>query len=304
MLRRSISFAISPTPMKIAMNRPSSDIAARPRSLMIFRSSPAVSSPIRYDALISTTANATMEYSTLSRTESLNTCRATSVIARTSAETPSLVLPHLIDEDIFQGVANRVERHQMSAGRRDPRDRRVARHRRWQHHVVAFRADHLGGPAKFDQRAGADFRQRGHELLPPADAERHHLGERSRRDQAAADDDTDAAADRLGVAQDVRAEEDGGAAISQSQDDVAHVATAQRVEAGHRLVEEYHFRIVQQRLGETDALNHALGILPQLQAALRAQPDFVEQARHSRGALGAAVAQQRRERGEQLLRRH
>src|SRR5688500_5276920 len=113
-----------------------------------------------------------MEYSTLSRTESLNTCRATSVIARTSAETPALALPHLLHEEILEGVANRVERDQMSAGRRRPGDRGVRRHRRGKHHVIAIRADHLRRPAKFDQGARALVRQRADDQLPAADTER------------------------------------------------------------------------------------------------------------------------------------
>src|SRR5688572_12214105 len=82
MLRRSISRAIRPMPMKIAMKSPNSDIAASPRSLMILRSCPAVSWPIRYDAAMRRTAKATMLYSTLSRTESLKTCRATRAMVR------------------------------------------------------------------------------------------------------------------------------------------------------------------------------------------------------------------------------
>ena len=44
-------------PMKIAMNRPKTAIAASPRSLMILTSWPAVSWPMSYDAPISSSAN-------------------------------------------------------------------------------------------------------------------------------------------------------------------------------------------------------------------------------------------------------
>ena len=40
-------------PMNTAMNRPNTEVAASPRSLMILTSCPAVSWPIRYDAPIS-----------------------------------------------------------------------------------------------------------------------------------------------------------------------------------------------------------------------------------------------------------
>ena len=46
--------------MNTAMPRPKIDIAARPRSLMILRSWPAVSSLIKNDAAIIRTANTTM----------------------------------------------------------------------------------------------------------------------------------------------------------------------------------------------------------------------------------------------------
>ena len=46
-------------PMKTAMNSPKIDIAARPRSLMIFTSCPAVTWPIRYEAPITSSAKPT-----------------------------------------------------------------------------------------------------------------------------------------------------------------------------------------------------------------------------------------------------
>ena len=52
---------------------------------------------------------------------------------------------------------------------------------------------------------------------------------------------------------------------------------ADRIEARHRLVEEHDLRIVDQRLGQADALDHALRVLAQLHAALGAETDFVEQ---------------------------
>ena len=73
MLRRSTSFDTSPVPMKIAMSRPMAFIVARPRSLITFRSWPAVRRLIRNDAAISTTAKSTRLYGTRSRTDSLNT---------------------------------------------------------------------------------------------------------------------------------------------------------------------------------------------------------------------------------------
>ena len=59
MLRRSTSFHTRPMPMNTAIISPKVAMAASPRSLMILMSCPAVSWPIRYDAAISSTANAT-----------------------------------------------------------------------------------------------------------------------------------------------------------------------------------------------------------------------------------------------------
>ena len=59
----------------------------------------------------------------------------------------------------------------------------------------------------------------------------------------------------------------------------AHVAAAQRIEAGHRLVEDHELGIVDQRLGDADALQHALREFSQLQPALGADADLVEQTR-------------------------
>ena len=101
-------------------------------------------------------------------------------------------------------------------------------------------------------------------------------------DQAALREDGDAAAERFGVAQHVRAEEHGAAAIAQPEDQRADVAAAERIEARHRLVEDHQLGIVDERLRDADALQHALRELAELQPPLGADPDFVEQ-RATRG---------------------
>ena len=75
--------------------------------------------------------------------------------------------------------------------------------------------------------------------------------------------------------------------VAQPEDQRAHVAAAERIEARHRLVEEDDLGIVDQRLREADALNHALRELAQLQPPLGAEPDFVEQ-RATRAAAAPA----------------
>ncbi len=98
--------------------------------------------------------------------------------------------------------------------------------------------------------------------------------------QPAAGDDSDSTAERLGVSQDVRAEEHGAALIAQVEDQMPHVPAAHRIEPGHRLVQEKHLRIVEQRLRDAHALDHAFRELPELQTTLGADARAVQQRRH------------------------
>ena len=114
--------------------------------------------------------------------------------------------------------------------------------------------------------------------------------------QPAARDDGDAAAQRLGVAEDVRAEEHRPALVAQLENQRADVAAAERIEPGHRLVEEDQLRVVEQRLRDADALHHPLRELPQLQAPLGADARPRRAAsRTRRPAIRRAVAEQPRE---------
>ena len=90
----------------------------------------------------------------------------------------------------------------------------------------------------------------------------------------------------------VRAEEDGAPAIAQRQDQIAHFAPAKRIEARHRLVEKHHFGIVDERLRDADALDHALRELPQRQPPLAGDADLSSSADTRRAPLGAVVAEQ------------
>ena len=83
--------------------------------------------------------------------------------------------------------------------------------------------------------------------------------------QTASAQDGDAIAERLRVGQDVGGEEHGLAPGLQVQDDVAHQAAPEGIEAGHGLVEEDHLGIVHEGLGQPRALDHPLGEAPQRQ---------------------------------------
>ena len=84
----------------------------------------------------------------------------------------------------------------------------------------------------------------GHHQLPAARLEREHLGQTAAGDQASVGENRDAAAQGFGVAQHVRAEEHGAAAVAQPQDQRAHVPAPERIEARHRLVENHQLGIV------------------------------------------------------------
>src|SRR6476620_7012089 len=114
MLRRSTSFDTSPIPMKLAMKRPKAEVAARPRSLMILTSCPAVSCPIKYDDAIRSTAKSTRLYGTRSRTDSRNTFTATTLTARTNIlrvrrASARAHLGDTLHEEILQRVSHRIE---------------------------------------------------------------------------------------------------------------------------------------------------------------------------------------------------
>src|SRR5687767_2398082 len=101
-------------PMKMAMNRPNTAVAARPRSLMIFTSWPAVSWPRRYDEAISRTAKNARLYGTRSRTDSLKTLTATQLIARTRIlpacrACPLADLRDAAHEKVLERIPDRVE---------------------------------------------------------------------------------------------------------------------------------------------------------------------------------------------------
>ena len=69
--------------------------------------------------------------------------------------------------------------------------------------------------------------------------------------------------------------------LLQLQNDVAHFAPADRIEAGHRLIEDHDFRIVQNGLSQPDTLKHAFRIFAQLKLFRRFESDFFEHARHA-----------------------
>jgi len=83
-------------------------------------------------------------------------------------------------------------------------------------------------------------------------------------------EDRHAAAECLRIREDVGAEEHGASPIAEPENQMPDLAPAQRIEPGHRFVEKDDFGFVDERLRDTDPLQHALGELTQLQAAFGA----------------------------------
>ena len=258
---------------------------------MILMSCPAVSWPIRYDAAISSTANSDQVVEHLVAHRLLEhvdgdardrphdappSQPAVGAGARPPArtKTSSSVSRSGLSETSVRARPRRA-RASTLLGRR----RRAAARARSGRRRARVRPRRAGASARRARR-GVTPR---HDQLPAAQLEREQVRQAARRDQPPAGEDRHAAAQRLGVAQHVRAEEHRAAAVAQPQDQLADLAPAERVEPRHRLVEEHDLGIVDERLRDADALQHALRELAQLQPALGADADLVEQ-RATRGA--------------------
>src|SRR3954464_2942218 len=117
MLRRSTSFETRPMPMKMAMNKPNTEVAASPSSLMIFPSGPAVSGRRRYDEEMRSTAESTRLYGTRSRTDSRKTLTATTLTActeflRAGRARSRSHFRDTLHEEVFQRISHRIQGHE------------------------------------------------------------------------------------------------------------------------------------------------------------------------------------------------
>ena len=117
-----------------------------------------------------------------------------------------------------------------------------------------------------------------------AAANLRHVGHRQQRVDAAQFlqlalvQNRDPIADVLHVGQQVAAHHDRLALVLELQDQVLHLAGADRVEAAGRLVEQDQLGIVDQRLGQADAAGHALGVFLELPLAGPVEADHLDQA--------------------------
>src|SRR5205807_5296374 len=100
------------------------------------------------------------------------------------------------------------------------------------------------------------FRQADHEPAALAG----QLGDAALADDLAALQNSHAVANLLDFTEQVGVQKDGRAAFFEPQQNPADLAAADGIDAVGRLVEENHLRVVDHRLGDADALLHALGV--------------------------------------------
>src|SRR3990170_6375666 len=121
------------------------------------------------------------------------------------------------------------------------------------------------------------------------------LGDGTRGDDAAAVEDEDARADLLDLGEEVRAEQDGRAALARDPaDERENLALPRRVEPERRLVEEDHLGFVDERAREPEALAHAAAVGRDQRAAAVGEAHLGEQSlRHNAGARPAVAVEPR-----------
>src|SRR6478735_12179540 len=183
MLRRSTSFDTRPMPMKMAMNRPNTAVAASPRSLMILMSCPAVSCPRTNDDPISRMANRTRLYGTRSRTDSRNTLTATQLTARIgllARKRRAGTGPRLgdaADEKVFERLTERIQRHECGPGGDEIRQQPLRRRLEGERQGVAAGRD-FDDPPDAGGDAFEHFRlQVRDDELPAVDLEGQDVGQ-------------------------------------------------------------------------------------------------------------------------------
>src|SRR5262249_26885078 len=84
-------------------------------------------------------------------------------------------------------------------------------------------------------------------------------------------------ADVLDIVQPVAAQQHGFAFAAQVQDQVLHPAGAQWVQARGRFIEEDQFRVVNQGLGQANALAHAFGVFLKNAFLVGTEADHIDQ---------------------------
>ena len=144
-------------------------------------------------------------------------------------EEPRRALVVAVEPDLDRRVLEQVRRHDVGLGRRTRRARPRSPPRR-----RGCRAEHGTDPE------------------PALD-----VGDAALSEDLAAVDDRDRGAQLLELGEDVAADEDRLAQRAQLAEELAQLDPRPRVEAGRRLVEEQHLRVVDEGVGQAQPLLHA-----------------------------------------------
>ena len=87
----------------------------------------------------------------------------------------------------------------------------------------------------------------------------------------------DAIADLLHLPEQMRAEQDGDAALFEIENQIANLARAGRIDAGGRFIEHQQPRLLHERLREPDALEHSFRIAADAPVRRVFEPDELQQ---------------------------
>ena len=101
-------------------------------------------------------------------------------------------------------------------------------------------------------------------------------------DQPALPNDPDPVCCQLDLGKDVGGKENQAAPASFAAEDIAHLANAMRIKAGHRLVKDEHRGVVKQGAGQAELLLQALGKIDGTVAGAISQADIGERIRDPR----------------------
>src|SRR6185437_12697704 len=290
--------------MKIAITSPKREIAERPKFTITSRSMPIEICPTRMAAPIITKAKNTRLYSTRSRTASRNVLIATGPVVALIGNSPPLLEPQFLRDrpaegnnlpgsaarersKVFVHCSSRVVR---VLDRVRPPPLPPCNVRRLPLPFPRVRPATGGSPLPRKEFPWSALRLTRCRLVRqlPAFAPREH---------------SHAVAEHFGIGKYVSRKENRSPLFFQIEHDVPHLATAHRVQPGHRLIHKNHFRVVQDGLRDPNPLKHAFGILSKLYVAGGRQSYPVEKTLHALAAFGGAVIRKSRIVIQELARR-
>src|SRR5882762_76956 len=286
--------------MKTEVRTPNTSMEARPKSLMIFSSLPTVMKVRIWAKEIIATPKTRSRYRIRWRIASR---KVFSAMALTRLSMPA-VRPQgrgrrgarLPDEQVLERLPRRRHREERDAASIQSRQQPAQ---------VALRVDPdqeavlASGHDPAARQVSLDLALQRH--FPVRHLARDQLVDGPHRLQRTLDQEADPVTDHLGVRQDVGGEEHGPPPRLQVEDDVAHLPPPDRIEPRHRLVQDDELRIVDQRLGQPDALQHPFRVETELPVAAVGEAHAFEEILDAPASRGRVQPEQPRVKVEELL---